>query len=132
MQVIPVAAMRSIAPGWTPEQVPTRPARLQAEQVPKQAASQQTLSVQLPEPHSVPTAQAIPLTLSPDWQAPVPSQDCVPLQADSVAFGSGAPAFRLTQLPSLPGTLHPWQRPVQALLQQKPSTQRPDPQSAAA
>jgi hypothetical protein len=119
----------SVLPVVTPEQVPTRPARLQAEQLPSQALSQQTPSTQLPDPHSVPAAQMTPFAFRPDWQVPLPSQYWVPVQVGD-EFGSWAPASTLTQLPSLPGTLQPWQVPTHVLLQQMPSTQNPEPQSA--
>jgi hypothetical protein len=80
-----------------------------------QEESQQTLSAQLPDPHSVPAAHAAPLALRPDWQAPLPSQYCVPLQA---GLESWLPAGMFTQLPRLPTTPQDWQVPVQALLQQ--------------
>jgi hypothetical protein len=76
------------------EQVPASPARLQAWQAPLHALSQHTPSAQAPELHSVPAAQASPVSFSavqappaqrepalqsaleaqPDWQPPAPSQ----------------------------------------------------------
>jgi hypothetical protein len=41
------------------------------------------------------------------------------------------PAGTGAHVPALPGTSHFWQVPLQALLQQTPSTQKPDPHSSA-
>src|SRR5450432_937740 len=71
----------------------------------------------------------MPLALEPDWQVPAVSQYCGKAQV-TVAKLSGDPPTRFTQVPTLPGTLHPCQVPRQALLQQTVSTQKPLPQSA--
>lgn len=74
------------------------------------------------------------------WQPPAPSQSpFVPheegpwstqTRAGSVtpaaARGSGVPAGTFTHRPGEPGRAHDRQRPVQASLQQTPSTQKPD------
>jgi hypothetical protein len=95
-----------------------------------QAASQQTPSTHLADPQTLPVAHMAPLTFKPDWQVPFASQYWVPPQA-GLEVGSCAPAGTFTQLPRLPATAHDWQVPVQALMQQMPSTQNPDPQVAA-
>jgi hypothetical protein len=64
-----------------------------------------------------------------------PSQ--TPLQAElsptqAVRVPCGAPAVTVVQVPSVPATSHAWHWPPQALLQQRPSTQKPLPQSLAA
>jgi hypothetical protein len=112
-------------------QVPGVPGRLHEKQVSPQVASQHTPSTHLPDPHSAIDAHVEPFDFSPDWQMPAASQYCVPAQV-TVAIMSCEPAATLLQLPSLPGTLHAWQVPRQVLLQQYPSTQKFEPQSAAA
>jgi hypothetical protein len=91
---------------------------------------QQTPSAQKFEPHWFAAVHVAPLGFSPLWQVPAASQYCAPAQG-VVAIVSCAPGDRLTQLPTLPGTAHPWQVPAQALLQQMPSAQKFDPHWAA-
>jgi hypothetical protein len=92
------------------------------------AWSQQKPSTQNPRPHSLFAVHLEPLALRPDWQVPAASQ----YWGRGQAGASGVPGTTFTQLPSLPGTLQLWQVPVQALLQQRPSTQRLLPHSLAA
>src|SRR5688572_16605632 len=99
------------------EQVPIEVGWLHDQQASPQLASQHTPSTHLPEPHSATPTQVAPLGVEPDWQLPAASQYCVPAQV-VVAIGSCEPAATLTQLPSLPATLHAWQVPRQVLLQQ--------------
>jgi hypothetical protein len=59
--------------------------------------------------------------------APPPSH----LFGDTQVDTSGSPSSTLLQVPTLPTWLHVWQVPLQAVLQQTPSTQLPDWQALA-
>src|SRR5581483_12445550 len=50
----------------------------------------------------------------------------VPLPTQDLPAPSGAPAGFVMQVPRDPATLHDWQTPLHALLQQTPSTHWPD------
>ena len=63
-------------------------------------------------------------------QAPLPSQRFLQESSLHLPLGSGAPAATLVQVPCMPGIAQDLQMPVQALLQQTPSTQLPLEQSA--
>ena len=86
--------------------------------MPLQALVQQRPSTQKPLPQSVPVPQLAPLGLAPVWQIAAASQYWLVPHDVSVAPGSTLP-----QTPRRPGTLQAWQVPVQAPLQQMPSTQ---------
>jgi len=123
------------------EQVPTNPDRLQAWQAPLQEPLQHTPSAHAPELHSVPAPQTSPFSFSavqappaqrepalqsaleaqPDWHTPAPSQ-VFPPQAPS----GSVPRPWLTQKPCVPATAQDWQPPLQEVVQQTPSTQKPD------
>ena len=98
--------------------VPTLPATLHDWQTPLQAELQHTPSTQLPVAHWLPCVQATPL---PERQLPAPLHTPAPMQPGA----SGWPEGVLTQVPTLPATLHDWQTPLQAVPQQTPSTQLP-------
>jgi hypothetical protein len=100
-------------------QVPTLPVMLHAWQVPVHAVLQHTPSTQLPLTHWPLLEHAAPLA---SWQTPAPLHCVVHAFVGKV---SGEPAGRLVQVPTLPVTPHDWHVVVQALLQQKPSTQLP-------
>jgi hypothetical protein len=102
-------------------QVPALVVRLHAMQLPAQAVSQQTPSMQLPEPQAEVAPQVWPFAA---LQTPAPSQTLVPAHAPAGTV-SGAPAGRLEQVPSDPVTPQDLQVAVQVLSQQKPSTQLP-------
>ncbi len=78
---------------------------------------QHTPSTQLPLPHSAASVHAAPLTRL--VHAPEPLQSVVPTHS----FAGSVPFGMLVHAPRLPATLHAWQRPPHALLQQTPSTQ---------
>ncbi len=70
------------------------------------------------------------------WHFPPPSQ--VPVFPQGLLVdgaqapcGSAVPACTLVQAPAFPATLHAWQVPQVAEVQQTPSTQLPVPHSAA-
>ena len=70
-------------------------------------------------------------------QPPMPSHRPSRPQVDASCLGhwlssaGGMPAGTGAHMPALPGTSHFWQVPLQALLQQTPSTQKPEPHSSA-
>lgn len=92
--------------------------------IPSQRDSVSVFAVgsQLAALHSWPSAYS--------WQAPLPSQNPVCLQVETSSFahgarfaGAGWPAAIVTQRPGVATVSHCWQLPVQALSQQRPSTQ---------
>ena len=127
--------------------VPTLPTWLQDWHAPPQPPSQHTPSAHAPEMHCVPAVQGSPFSLSavqlPEMQrlparqsaslpqvatqAPAPSHTVAP-QADS----GSRPRGWLRHVPCEPATLHAWQLPPHAVLQQTPSTQAPETQALAA
>jgi hypothetical protein len=92
-------------------QIPRLPGTLQAWQVPLHALLQQTPSTQLPPAHWL---SAVHAALLASRQAPLPAHALVPTQPGASCWKSGV----LVQVPALPGMLHAWQVPAQALLQQ--------------
>jgi hypothetical protein len=127
-------------------QVPSLPATLQASQGPVHETPQQTPSVQYPEAHSAARLHASPAARA-DTHAPA-LQNFPPLQSASLAHGEAhapaplqvkaphslagsVPPASAVQPPSSPGTLQAWQVPAQSVLQQTPSTQKPEAQSEA-
>jgi hypothetical protein len=111
------------------EQVPRNPATLQAMHSPAQVVLQQKLSIQLPLMQSVPMAHTWP---SAALQFPLPSHDWFAPEHIMVALVSSCPAGVLEQVPSKPVTLQALHVPMQAVLQQTPSTQLPLEHCAAA
>jgi hypothetical protein len=106
----------------TATHIPLLDASAHASQDPPQAALQQTPSAQKPLAHWVPAVQ-----VWPDFslQAPVASHDLVPLQLSA----SSAP---VTAVHVPPPAVQAWQAPHEGTPQQRPSTQAPLLQSAAA
>jgi len=135
-------------------QVPVVPpvlALVQAWQVPVQAELQQTPSAHLPDWHSVPAAQAVPLDSLGRQLLVVRSQKWVLVQSEPLvqppghvaeeplhwrgAHCPGAPAGRSVQVPLAEApraTLQALQPPEQGASQQTPSTQLPEVHSLAA
>jgi len=96
-----------------------RPVALQAWQDWPQSALQQTPSVQKPLAQSLSLPHIVPLSASPFTavHCPLVLQACPAVQVSWVPFSSGSAAH----VP-LPVTSHAWHAPVQAVLQQTPST----------
>jgi hypothetical protein len=121
--------------------VPTDPETLQASHAPAQPVLQQTPSTQLPlvhwlaPEHALPLAslamQLVPLHQSPTTQfASTLHEDgheaLPPLHTKGAHDGLPAdPPATLTHVPTDPETLHASHAPLQAALQQTPSTQLP-------
>ena len=85
---------------------------------PVQEVLQHTPSTHLPVRHWVLPVQGDPWARR---QAPEPLQTLLPTQVGESCWPVGV----LTQVPTLPETPHDWHDPVQAVLQQTPSTQLP-------
>jgi len=120
----------------------------QASQPPVQAVSQQAPSAQEPEAHWFAAVQAAPFTLldahtpllqkAPALQSASPAQEarhaaevplqCVRLHSDAGSVRAGYPE----QAPTLPDRSQAWHVPSHALLQQAPSTQKPEAHALAA
>ena len=138
--------MAGSVPAAASAQVPSLPATLQASQGPVQAPSQQTPSVQKPEAHWLAELQAWPplreLTQVPALQkrpalqsasathgaahAATPTAHQLPPHSDA---GSVPPGMGVHP-PSSPRRLQASQVPSHARLQHRPSTQKPEAQSA--
>jgi hypothetical protein len=130
------------SPAGTGEQVPARPATLQAWQVPLQAPSQQTPSTQKPlaQPaarvqaspaaplaRQVPASQNAPALHCPSAVQVVTQAASVPLQVERPhSLPGSVPAVEMVQLPTLPTVLQASQAPPHAPLQQTPSAQKPE------
>jgi hypothetical protein len=108
------------APTGKGPQAPTLPTSLHETQVPVQALSQHTPSLQNPLAHAAAPAQAEPLAALHD---PVASHAWSPEQLPA----TWVPAAASTQVPSLPGTLQDLHGPEhEADSQHTPSTQLPE------
>jgi len=126
-----LAAMGSGFPAGMWVQLPRLAERAQDLQVSVQSEAQQTLSTQNPVAQSPARVQAWPVAF---LQAPAPSQALVPVQG-VVALVSCCPTGMLAHVPWKPDTAQDWQTPVQEILQQKVSAQKPvahsvDPEQA--
>ncbi len=92
-------------------------------QVPLPSQRNADVSVETEHPISLQTVPAGNLS-----QAPVPSHIPVEPQVDAASTGHSSrgsvPSWALTQVPTVPWPAHVAQTPVQALLQQTPSTQK--------
>ena len=136
-----------LEPAGALEQVPSLPVRLQASQAPSQPLLQQAPSSQLTLTHSFeatqPTprtffgTQAVPLQYWPatHWASKVQLEGQAgpaPEQRYGVQAGTPAePLGMLVHVPVVPPRLQALQPPTQVVLQQTPSTQKPEAQSAA-
>lgn len=104
-------------PVGTFEQVPSEPATLQALHVPTHVVSQQTVSTQLPDWHSVPIAHATPFASL--VHAPLPSQ----LSAPAHSFAGSIPFGMFEHVPALPATLQLLHVPLHVVAQHTLSMQ---------
>jgi hypothetical protein len=95
------------------------PLRLQALHAGHAAAAQQAPLVQWLLAHWPLLAHEMPLA---ETHCPLPLHACEP---EHTGFVSVPSAGMLAQVPTDPERLHAWQVPLQALLQQTPSTQLP-------
>ncbi|MEN9797935.1 MAG: hypothetical protein RL653_1631 [Pseudomonadota bacterium] len=139
-QVAPHSDSGSV-PAPSGEQVPSSPATLHAWQVPPHAPLQHVPSTQCPELHSLAPAQGLPLAFCgaqvpeaqwfPGLHSASEPQACrhaaPPLHQVRLHSSAGSvPAGAAVQVPSRPGTLQAWHGPLQAVVQQYPSTHWPD------
>ena len=102
--------------------MPARPAWLQATHMSSHALSQHTPSTQKPDAQALALVQVIPFLV---LHLPVPSQAWPSAQLP----GTSVPGSARVQVPSCPAAAQDWQGPAQdAVEQQTPSTQKPEPQ----